>query len=275
MTRGEQQQVDAGDGGDPFVRQVVWLVDRAGGKESLARATGNRVSVRTLDNWVRGTYPRAAVTGAVRDLDAWARAHAEGYPAAAGAPRLVESCGPARTPAAVPAAVPPAPERPPVPSRSRWTPLALVGGAAAIVVLTAAVTVPVTLAVATGDPAVDPVQAAQVEPAPTAVPVVGVLPSQGDGRLYEETTGSIGANTFSDPRALTDNALGIPADTTVVVRCRYYSPVLPSVVPDGFWYLVDSEEWAGRWSPSNSFMNGDVPGGETLHNTDFDVPVCR
>ncbi|MCW2582682.1 MAG: hypothetical protein JWQ53_1472, partial [Klenkia sp.] len=184
---------------------------------------------------------------------------------------LVESCGPDRTPAAVP----PAAEQPSQPSRARWTPPALVGGAAAIVVLTAAVTVPVTLAVSAEDPAADPVQAAVVEPAPTAVPLVGVLPSQGDGRLYEETTGSIGANTFSDPRALTDNSLGIPADTTVLVRCRYYSPILPSVVPDGFWYLIDSGDWSGRWSPSNSFMNGDAPGAVDVTNTDFDVPVCR
>jgi hypothetical protein len=101
------------------------------------------------------------------------------------------------------------------------------------------------------------------------------LPSTGDGTLYPETTGSIGANTFADPRTLIDNAQPIPADTTVQVRCRYYAPSIPSVTPDGFWYLIDAGEWAGRWSPANSFMNGDLPGARTVHNTDFDVPVCR
>jgi hypothetical protein len=35
---------------------------------------------------------------------------------------------------------------------------------------------------------------------------------------------------------------------------------------------IDSRKWAGRWSPANSFMNGDVPGQPPLHNTDFAVP---
>jgi hypothetical protein len=50
------------------------------------------------------------------------------------------------------------------------------------------------------------------------------LPSAGDGTLYPETTGSIGANTFADPRTLIDNAQPIPAD-----------PSIPSATPDGFW----------------------------------------
>jgi hypothetical protein len=60
-----------------------------------------------------------------------------------------------------------------------------------------------------------------------------------------------------------------------MVRCRYYAPSIPSVTPDGFWYLIDAGQWAGRWTPANSFMNGDLPGQPTLHNTDFAVPVCR
>ncbi|WP_156036169.1 hypothetical protein [Blastococcus sp. URHD0036] len=47
------------------------------------------------------------------------------------------------------------------------------------------------------------------------------------------------------------------------------------MTPDGFWYLVESDEWNGRWTPANSFMNGDVPGGPYIHNTDVAVPVCR
>lgn len=59
------------------------------------------------------------------------------------------------------------------------------------------------------------------------------------------------------------------------VRCRYYAPSVPSVTPDGFWYLIETEPWNGLWSPANSFMNGDVPGGPYIHNTDFGVPVCE
>ena len=256
--------------GDPFVRQVNWLIDTLGGKDQLVRASDKRVSVRTLDNWVRGSYPRLTVTGAVRDLDAWASANVPGYPGA-GAPRLIECCGPAREPFSAPPATEPAepaPEAPtpsepaePMaasrPARRPWFrhPAALLAAVAVVVGATVAVTVTVV-----GD---------------DETPMLGVLPSTGDGTLYTEKTGRIGANTFSDPRALTDRALPIPPDTEVQVRCRYYAPSIPSVVPDGFWYLIDSGKWAGRWSPANSFMNGDVPGQPTLHNTDFAVPVCE
>jgi hypothetical protein len=237
---------------DPFIRQVLWLVDVHGGRDQLARASHNRVSARTLDNWIRGQYPRSAVTGAVRDLDAWAMKSVPGYPDAAGVPRLIATCGPtAGGPAREPA------ESGEVDRRRRgWSgrTWALAAGAA-VVVAAAAVTAALLL---TGDD-----------------DAMAPLPSTGDGTLYPETTGSIGANTFADPRTLIDNAQPIPADTTVQVRCRYYAPSIPSVTPDGFWYLIDADDWAGRWSPANSFMNGDLPGARTVHNTDFDVPLCR
>ncbi|MQA35970.1 hypothetical protein [Modestobacter roseus] len=50
---------------DPFVVQVNWLLGATGGNEQLARRSGNRVSVRTLDNWTAGHYPRDKVTGDV------------------------------------------------------------------------------------------------------------------------------------------------------------------------------------------------------------------
>jgi len=239
--------------GDPFIRQVLWLVDAAGGRDQLARASSNRVSARTLDNWVKGQYPKAAVTGAVRELDAWALQNVPGYPDAAGAPRLIASCGPRSTGATPDGS--PAVAADDVPRRRRWSPRvwALAGG----VVLLLVAAVVTTAVLLSDDDAMAP------------------LPSTGDGTLYTETTGSIGANTFADPRTLIDHAQPIPADTAVQVRCRYYAPSIPSVTPDGFWYLIDSGDWAGRWSPANSFMNGDVPGGRTVHNTDFAVPLCR
>jgi hypothetical protein len=240
---------------DPFIRQVLWLVDAVGGRDQLARASQNRVSARTLDNWIKGRYPRSAVTGAVRELDAWALQNVAGYPEAAGAPRLIATCGPiaggtARE--AAPAAIPDG-----APRRGRWSARAWALAGGAVVIAAVAVTAVISLR---GDE-----EAIAVAP----------LPSTGDGTLYPETTGSIGANTFADPRTLINNAQPIPADTTVRVRCRYYAPSIPSVTPDGFWYLIDSGDWAGRWSPANSFMNGDAPGARTVHNTDFAVPLCR
>src|SRR6185312_12611617 len=82
---------------DPFVIQIGWLVATAGGKEQLVQRCGGLVSERTLDNWTAGNYPRKKVTGAVRDLDAWARQELAGYPTAAGSPSLIEACGPYRS----------------------------------------------------------------------------------------------------------------------------------------------------------------------------------
>ena len=52
------------------------------------------VSLRTLDNWTAGRYPQNKVTGAVRDVDAWAVRNVPGYPDAAAVPRLIHSSGP-------------------------------------------------------------------------------------------------------------------------------------------------------------------------------------
>jgi hypothetical protein len=249
---------DAGPtGGDPFVTQVLWLVGAVGGKEELVRRSGRLVSLRTLDNWAAGTYPRNKITGAVREVDAWAAGNVPGYPGA-GAPRLIDACGPPRTTgnpasAAGPSTVDRVAAVDPVPPRHRWRRLFWV--VPLVVALIAAAVV--TTIVLTRDDTLQP------------------LPTSADGPPLPETTGSIGANTFADPRTLIDNAQPIPANTTVQVRCRFYAPSIPSVTPDGFWYLIDSDEWAGRWSPANSFMNGDVPGQPTLHNTDFAVPLCR
>jgi hypothetical protein len=233
---------DPGTSVDPFVTQIRWLLTTTGGREELARLSSNRVSPRTLDNWTAGRYPRNRVTGAVRDLDAWAMEQVAGYPTAAGVPRLIDSCGPSIPPS-------PEPEPEPTPTRRRrwlrWTVLS------AVLLVAALATTAVSLA--------------RDEP----------LPTRGTGTLWPEETGSLGANTFADPVKLQDQALSIPPNTTVQVRCRFYAPSIPSVDPDGYWYLIDSGKWRGRWSPANSFMNGDVPGQPTLHNTDFAVPICK
>ncbi len=259
---------------DPFVVQLGWLVDTAGGKDQLATRCGGLVSVRTLDNWTAGNYPRTKVTGAVRDLDSWARAEMPGYPEAAGVPPLIETCGPfSRTsepavePLAAPAADPADAE--PLPRRRRWVVGALLAaGQVAVVAATVAVTLLVTRE-DDGD-ASSPTDAAEAANELVNLP----LPSTGDGTLRQEEAGSIGANTFADPRTLEGRGQPIPPHAVLEVRCRYYAPSIPSVTPDGFWYLIETEPWNGFWSPANSYMNGDVPGGPTLHNTDLDVPVC-
>ncbi|MCF6736948.1 hypothetical protein [Blastococcus sp. KM273129] len=251
---------------DPFVTQVGWLIASAGGKDQLVTRSGGLVSARTLDNWMAGSYPRTKVTGAVRDLDAWARAELPGYPQAAGVPALVDSCGPYRgaTAAGLVLEVDPAAE--PAPTRRRLPPWALV---AAALVLTAVLSSALT-AFLIGE------RGTAADPTIGATDLVDLpLPSTGDGTLVEEEAGSIGANTFADPRTLSGRGAPVPPHTTIHVRCRYYAPSVPSVSPDGFWYLIETEPWNGLWTPANSYMNGDPPGGPYLHNTDLAVPVCR
>jgi hypothetical protein len=262
---------------DPFVAQTVWLIAAAGGKEQLVSRCGGLVSLRTLDNWTAGNYPRTKVTGAVRELDAWARREMPGYPDAAGVPGLVQSCGRYRetSRSATAPAVGPDAEKPTEgsgrPSRRlvRW----LLAGAALVLAVTVAV-VATTLADRNDD------ASARASTSPDADQVAKrvatlPLPSTGDGTAYTEQAGSIGANTFADPRTLSGGGPEIPPHTELQVRCRYYAPSVPSVSPDGFWYLIETEDWNGLWTPANSFMNGDVPGGPYIHNTDFAVPVCR
>ncbi|MGY1719450.1 hypothetical protein ACI8AG_10440 [Blastococcus sp. SYSU DS0552] len=257
---------------DPFVAQVGWLIAAAGGKDQLVQRSGGLVSARTLDNWMAGSYPRTKVTGAVRELDTWARAEMPSYPEAAGVPALVESCGPYRGPSAVPvapaepAAEPAAEGADPAPQRRRQPTWTLMAAALVLVaVLSSALT---ALVIGDGAP-----EAAAADSTDSLVDVP--LPSTGDGTLVEEEAGSIGANTFADPRTLSGRGPAIPPHTRILVRCRYYAPSVPSVSPDGFWYLVETEPWNGLWTPANSYMNGDPPGGPYLHNTDFAVPVCQ
>jgi hypothetical protein len=263
---------------DPFVAQVQWLIGMTGGKDQLVARSGNRVSARTLDNWSAGVYPRAKVTGAVRDLDTWALANVPGYPEASGFPRLTDSCGPHRGTRHEAVAGSDAETDRPVPAQ--WAPWVRWALAAAVLVLVIAGTVVTTLlltrqhssssaagASGAGGATVGAVTASSL--------TAGKLPTNGNGTDLPEQTGGLGANTFADPRTLQDQEKKVPKRTTVMVRCRYYSPIIASVTPDGFWYLLDSGQWAGRWSPANSYMNGDLPGKPTLHNTDFAVPVCH
>jgi hypothetical protein len=286
--------------GHPFVVQLDWLLAQAGGKEKLAAQSG--VSVRTLGNWSVGKVPEKAVTSAVRALDQWAVQTLPGYPQEAGAPRLIESCGPrggrpasppqtvdldpARDPGGVSSAVVPATgsdqasSTDPATGPERPIPLATDGGAprrtrrdrtqqvAGVVVVLLLVIAGALTLLLQNERTFDARASAPTDALP-------LLPVSAADPPHDELTGSIGANAFSDPRTLTDRAPMIPPNTTISVRCRFYAPSVPSVSPDGYWYLIDSGDWAGLWSPANSYMNGDVPGGPYTHNTDFAVPECR
>jgi hypothetical protein len=83
--------------------------------------------------------------------------------------------------------------------------------------------------------------------------------------------------TLGNP--LTAQGLGasIPASTTVEVSCRVYSAEIPSALPDGYFYRVESAPWNGDfYAAANSFLNGDPAGqvDQYLTPTDLSVPLC-
>lgn len=89
-----------------------------------------------------------------------------------------------------------------------------------------------------------------------------------------EIQGSLGAPTFRDPGRLCGSGPKVPAMSSVQVVCRLYAPSIPSVMPDGYWYLVGDGPAAGHFAAANTFLNGDVPGEDTVTYTDEGVPVC-
>lgn len=96
------------------------------------------------------------------------------------------------------------------------------------------------------------------------------------GKTYPETAGEFGVPTFTDPRTVSGAGPKIQSYQPVQVACKVLAPSIPSVSPDGYWYLITSSPWSGRYfAAANAFMNGDHIGQTTLlHNTDFAVPNC-
>lgn len=272
------------DGADPypFVEQLRWVAREAGGVEELARRS--RVSARTLQSWLAGRYPRQRSSKKLTQLDDWALSHLPGYPPV-GTSSLADLAGPVGLLAEpeLPAESkwgrggadhgPQGPDRP-APRSRRGVIIGLVVGGVLVVI---GVLIGVIFvgrgsdAGGSGDIPIASVQAGSS----TIVDTVGGLPSGPVDSRVSEQTGKFGANTFADPRTGAGQGTVIPPFTTVMVQCRFYSPIMPSLEPDGYWYLVVDEPWANTWAPANSFMNGDEIGKPVQHNTDVAVPVCQ
>jgi hypothetical protein len=91
-----------------------------------------------------------------------------------------------------------------------------------------------------------------------------------------EQAGFIGASTFRDPFDATGEGPRVPDLGHVQVLCRVFAPQIETAEPDGFWYLLAGEPYAGDYySPANDYWNGQTPGspGEPI-NTDLSVPIC-
>jgi hypothetical protein len=115
-------------------------------------------------------------------------------------------------------------------------------------------------------------------PAPTVAPQTTAPQTHRTSSTGErrEQAGTAGARSFADPHGLSGEGGSVKPGEWVTVRCKVYAPAPPSVVPDGYWYLLSSPPWNGKYyAPANSFWNGDKPGHTPYtHNTDFSVPNC-
>lgn len=91
----------------------------------------------------------------------------------------------------------------------------------------------------------------------------------------KERVWSEAARTFANPYSLTREGPRIPHNRWILVSCKFYWPFPESVEHDGYWYRVETEPWNDRFTPANSFWNGDVPGEPYTHRTDFSVRECE
>lgn len=101
-----EDQADAAP--DRFVEQLRWVAREAGGTDELARKS--KVSIRTLQDWLNGKYPRQRTSRKLAQLDDWALAHLTGYPPE-GTATLADLAGPVGLLSETP---------PPTRTRSRW-----------------------------------------------------------------------------------------------------------------------------------------------------------
>jgi hypothetical protein len=95
-------------------------------------------------------------------------------------------------------------------------------------------------------------------------------------QTYVETeTFNHPVNTFANYHNASGLGQAIAAGQSVEVSCKVFDSTIVSVNPDGYWYRIASSPWNnGYYSPANTFLDGDPPGGPYTHNTDFGVPDC-
>jgi hypothetical protein len=107
-----------------------------------------------------------------------------------------------------------------------------------------------------------------LEAADEAVPDV-------DGPVHERVWAQEGARSFKNPYDLTGEGLRVPYNEAVEVACKIYWPELRSVKQDGYWYRLLTPPWKGRYSPANSYWNGQKPGEPASHPVDWKVKTCK
>lgn len=84
-----------------------------------------------------------------------------------------------------------------------------------------------------------------------------------------------GTTTFRNPYALSGPGPRVRNGQQVEVVCRLRDPNAGGTLTSGWWYLVDSPPWNRQYyTPANSYLNGDPPGGPHVSDVDGRVPEC-
>ena len=105
--------------------------------------------------------------------------------------------------------------------------------------------------------------------------LIGSLEGTSPPTFSEQVNYAFPARTFTDHRNAGGEGPPIGAGQVVKVFCKVLDTTIPSANPDGYWYRIASEPWRGDYySPANTFLNGDPPGGPYQHDTDMAVPDC-
>ncbi|MFD4912946.1 hypothetical protein ACFWNR_06945 [Streptomyces virginiae] len=84
-----------------------------------------------------------------------------------------------------------------------------------------------------------------------------------------------GAGTFADHHDASGPGPRIDHLARVEAACKVYDPTIESASPGGYWYLIASPPWNGRYyAVANTFLNGDPAEGPYHHHFDPAVPDC-
>ncbi len=95
------------------------------------------------------------------------------------------------------------------------------------------------------------------------------------GRTFpEQADGGSAKPTYRNPLVFGGLGQFVKPGEKVEVVCRFHQPdAPPSVVHDGWWYLIASPPWnRNYYTVANSYLNGDLPPYD--NKVDNGVPVC-
>jgi hypothetical protein len=93
-----------------------------------------------------------------------------------------------------------------------------------------------------------------------------------DGTYVEMANSPSGPRTFDNPHILINEGKRVPNETTVRVSCKVFSTVLAG---NQYFYRIATDPWDNKYySPANSYLDGDPPGGPYTHGVDAAVPDC-